>query len=405
MKKTDIIVIGAGPAGLSAAIKASSLGAKVTVIDENPIAGGKLLGQLHEEPKHGWWIGKQIASDMINKALNLGVTVMNQTEVWGVYPQWRVQTNKYGEIQAPYLLLATGAAERAIPIPGWTLPGVMAIGAAQLMTNYYRVKPGSKVLVVGVDVLSLTVAREMKMAGAEVVGIVLSPPTDLSQEKSHPAEMIGYLSRLAHLAPSPLLRFTGSLVFNESMQRLGATLFPKQGMKVWDIPLLLRKAAVEIEGENGVQKVKLAQLTPDGKIINHSYEEIEVDAVCLSGGLYPLAELAATVGCEFTYLPELGGHVPIHSSLLETTKPGVYVAGNITGIEGAKVAMAQGELAGTVIASQLGLLGNESEEMIKRAKKHVLQVRDASSIQFLKEIGKGRKKMDEIWRQLNLIQV
>lgn len=397
--KTDLVVIGAGPAGLSAAIKAASFGAKVTIIDENAKSGGKLLGQLHEEPGKKWWIGKQVAAELEKKALELGVYILQETEVWGIYPHWRIQTNEHSEIQAPYLLLATGAAERAIPIPGWTLPGVIAIGAAQVMTNYYRVRPGNKILIIGVDVLALTVARELKMAGGEIAGIVLPPPTELSQEKSDPAAMLAHLSRMSHLAPSPLLRMAGSLVKNDAMHRIGAQLYPKRGVKVWDIPLQLRKAAVEIMGDSQVQSVKMANLTPEGKISPGSYQEIEVDCVCISGGLYPLAELAAAVGCEFAYLPELGGHVPVHSPLLETTQPGIFAAGNITGIEGAKVAMAQGELAGTVISTKLGLIRDNADQQIRQAQQQLKQIRAQADIQFLKDIQKGREKMEHLWSE------
>lgn len=79
--RTDLVVIGAGPAGLSAAITAASYGAKVVVIDENQQPGGKLLGQLHEEPGTGWWIGKNIAEELLKKALSYGVTVWQQSEV------------------------------------------------------------------------------------------------------------------------------------------------------------------------------------------------------------------------------------------------------------------------------------------------------------------------------------
>ena len=86
-----------------------------------------------------------------------------------------------------------------------------------------------------------------------------------------------------------------------------------------------------------------------------------MDRVCISGGLYPLSELAAAAKCEFAYAEELGGHVPLHSPEMETTQRGIFVAGNITGIEGAKIAMAQGELVGTVISERLGLLPNDPD--------------------------------------------
>src|SRR5699024_3600722 len=93
--------------------------------------------------------------------------------------------------------------------------------------------------------------------------------------------------------------------------------------------------------------------TPDGDIVPGTEELIEVDFVCIAGGLYPLAELAALAGCPFYHIPELGGHVPLHNEKMETTQDGLYVAGNITGIEGAKVAISQGVVAGYSALQQI----------------------------------------------------
>ena len=80
--------------------------------------------------------------------------------------------------------------EKAIPIPGWTTPGVMAIGAAQVLTNDHRVKPGQRVAIVGVDPLSLTVAHEIKIAGIDVVGIFIAPSNEFSLDKSNPQKQV-----------------------------------------------------------------------------------------------------------------------------------------------------------------------------------------------------------------------
>jgi sarcosine oxidase subunit alpha len=394
----DLVVIGAGPAGLSAAIQAASYGARVVVVDENPCEGGKLLGQLHEEPGQGWWIGKEVARQLGERARSLGVTLLREREVWGVFPGWQVKMNRQEELEAPYLLIATGAVERAVPIPGWTLPGVMTVGAAQVLANVHWIRPGDRILIVGVDALSLTVARELAMAGADVVGIVLPPPSPFQQLSADPRFSLGYLSRMAHLAPTSLLRMAGTLVKEESVRYLAARFFPKKGVRLWGVPLMLRQAAVEISGHETVRSVTLAELSHDGRIIEHTDHQVDVDCVCLSGGLYPLAELAAAAGCRFVYLPELGGHVPLHGPHLETTVPGLFVAGNITGIEGARVAMAQGELAGTVIAAKLQLLPPNNEgALVQQTMEKVKAVRRNSSIHFLPDVETGRRKMQEMW--------
>ena len=394
----DLIIIGAGPAGISAGIKAAENGAKVVIIDENPSAGGKLLGQLHEEPDQGWWIGRKVAESMADQAKTLGISFMLEREVWGMYPKWRVQLNKGEELTGRFVLIATGAAEKGIPIPGWTLPGVMAIGAAQVMNNYYRVRPGKKVAIIGINPLSLTVAHELQMAGADVVGIFIPPMTDFTDETSKPKQIISALSNLAHLAPNSLLKIAGQLAKNPLIREIGAQFFPYHGIKIWDIPLYLRKTVIEIQGTSEVEQILVSNIDRNGVYQSDRYETIEADCVCISGGLYPLAELASMAGCKFAYIEELGGHVPIHNSELETTKEGIFVAGNITGIEGAKVAMAQGELAGLSITNRLGRIQNATQ-LIREAQAKVEEARRNALIKFLPNIEQGKNRMQQLWNQ------
>lgn len=395
----DLVVIGAGPAGLSAAEKAASYGARVIVVDENPHIGGKLPGQLHESPGHGWWKGGEIAHQLFEKVQSAGVKVLREREVWGISHAFRIQLNYNEELHAPFVLLATGAVEQPIPIPGWTIPGVMAVGAAQVMTNIQRVLPGKKVIIIGIDVLSMSIARQLTMAGAEVVGMVLPPPGIFSGKKAEPAFLLSLLASMSDLAPNSLLRTAGRMVKIPFMHQLGARFYPSQGIRIWGVPLMLRKVAVEINGSDFVNSIVLADVTPEGSIIEDRRQVVEVDCVCISGGLNPLGELASALGCTFTYIPELGGHVPLHSPLLETTIENVFVAGNITGIEGAKVAMAQGSLAGTAIADKLQLLGKEKKSVLKIAQREVEKIRTQADIEFMPDIAKGREKMKERWNQ------
>lgn len=395
----DLIIIGSGPAGISAGIQAAKHNAKVVIVDENPVPGGKLLGQLHEEKESGWWIGNQIARDLKEKARKLGVTFMQETEVWGIFPQWIVKLNKREELKAPFVLIATGAAEKPTPIPGWTIPGVMAIGAAQVLNNYYRVRPGNKVAVIGVDPLALTVSRELKMAGADLAGIFLPPISELTKGKSNPKHIISYLSGMSNLAPNSRLKIIGNMARKKFIQDIAALFFPSNGVKVWGIPLLLKKTVVEIQGESHVEGIKVRNIDANGEPKSNSFQTIKADCVCISGGLYPLGELASAVGCKFTYLEELGGYVPLHSQEMETTKEGIFVAGNITGIEGAKTAMAQGTLAGVSICRRLGLIDDFDDSLLKKAKKKVKDARTDSVIQFLPNINQGRKKMKKLWEE------
>jgi sarcosine oxidase, subunit alpha len=399
---TDLIIIGAGPAGLAAAIASASNGLTVTIVDEFIKPGGRLLGQLHKEPSGEWWNGINESERLHLQAFNLGVSIRCGVSVYNLEKEdqvWKVYSS-IGILEASCVLLATGAAEFPIPIPGWTLPGVMSIGAAQVMTNVHRVQVGKKGIIIGANLLSFAILNELQLAGITVKQVVLPEKNAISQHAGVPVEVLQSLLGAAHLAPSPLLRFGSKLMKREWLRKMGIAFYPKKGMKVNGTPLLLRKAAIEIIGEEQVEGVRVAEIDRNGGIISGTEEMIEADFVCIAGGLYPLAELAAVAGCPFQFLPELGGHVPHHSETMETPLTGLFVAGNITGIESGKIAMAQGTVAGLSIVRQTGARANGIDEMLREAIETVHEVRNNALIQFHPEIEVGRRKMAELWESL-----
>lgn len=391
MKKTDVVIIGAGPAGLSAAIECKKHDVDVIVVDEFPKPGGRMLGQLHQEPDGEWWNGIKETEILMDKANQLhtpikcGVAVHHiETLADGGYV---VHTNQ-DKFTAKNVLIATGAAEVAAPIPGWTLPGVMSIGAAQVMTNVHRVKVGEKGIVVGVNVLSAAIARELQLAGVDLHSMALPAKNAVSEEQAHPQKVMDGLVRIAHLAPSKFIQFGSKFAKNSLVRSIATKFFPKGGVKMWGMPIHVRKAVTKIHGTDNVEAVTMADVTTEGEIIPNTEKRIAVDFVCIAGGLYPLAELAAAIGLPFQYSEELGGHVPLHNEAMETNVDGIYVAGNITGIESAKVARAQGKAAG------LSIVKNTTEHNVEAALQNALQevneTRQAASIQFHPRIEEGR---------------
>jgi sarcosine oxidase subunit alpha len=395
---TDVLIIGAGPAGLSAAATLFESDFKITVLDEFPVPGGRLLGQFHEEPDGSWWIGRQVASQMIEMTQQPNISLRCGVSVYGlkqISEGWEVLSSA-GSIETRYLLLATGAAEIPMPLEGWTLPGVMSIGAAQVLTNVHMVKPGERGIIVGVNVLSLAIARELAVAGVELAGIVLSPSNLFSKENANPMEALNLLMSLSHLAPTAWMRLGGALAQKMNIGKWISALFPRQGMNVWDIPLQLKTTISSIQGEEAVESVVLVDVNNRGQIIAGSEREEKVDFVALAGGLYPLAELAALAGCSFLYLPELGGNIPLHNEQMQTPLANLYVAGNITGVEGAQVAMAQGKLAAKSIGNHAGLW-SDGKQKVAAAMEEVHQVRKSAMIQFHPEIIAARKRIYEMY--------
>ncbi|MED4889839.1 NAD(P)/FAD-dependent oxidoreductase [Lysinibacillus fusiformis] len=394
-----VVIIGAGPAGLVAAITLAEKNIEVLVIDEYLYAGGRLLGQLYEEKPGTWWNGIVESERLLERAKAVHVEFLLQTSVSDLEKidrTWIIHTTK-GVFRTQHLLLATGAAESPFPIPGWTLPGVMSVGAAQVMTNVHRVKPGKRGIIVGVNVLSSAIAMELQLAGVQVAAITLPPATFLTEGNSHPLEVMNSLLHVAHMAPSPFVKMGSKFMKNDFMKKLGITFYPKNGVKMWDIPIMLRKAVIEIVGKNQVEGVVLATVNTDGSIVKGSEQRIKADFICIAGGLYPLAELASLAGCPFHYIEQLGGFIPLHNEQMETNLEGLYVAGNITGIEGAKVALAQGEVAALTIAQRLN--GGASNHDIKLAIQAVEKTRAIAHIQFHPEILAGRQQMKQIWNE------
>jgi len=401
MDKT--LIIGAGPAGMSAAITLAKHEEKVIIIDEYLQAGGRLLGQLYQEPQGNWWNGIEESQKLYDEAINLGVEIyLNESvvDIEKINKEWIVYTNQQ-DFQVPNVILATGAAEKPFSIPGWTLPGVMSVGAAQVMTNVQRVKPGNKGIIIGVNVLSSAIAMELQLAGIKVHSIALPAKSKTSAQAGNPLDVMNSLLHVSHMAPSKFIQLGSKFMKNSFMRKLGIQFYPKKGVTMWDIPVMLRKAVIKIHGKDVVEGVTIATITIDGEVVPGSSEYVEADFVCIAGGLYPLAELAALAGCPFYHIPELGGHIPLHNEKMQTTEEGLFVAGNITGIEGSKVAIRQGEVTGYAVLQQK--YHDKFDTEITSAMQNVIKTRHDAYIQFHPDIEVGKEKMQRYWEERQLM--
>lgn len=178
MKRYDLLVIGAGPAGLSAAIEAAKAGMNTIVFDENSKPGGQLFKQIHKffgsKENHAKIRGFNIGKELLQEAEELGIKVNLNSIVTGIYADKSISVMNDGKITTYHgnnIIVATGASERTIPFEGWTLPGVIGAGAAQTMVNLNGVKPGQKVLMLGSGNVGLVVSFQLIQAGCEVVAL------------------------------------------------------------------------------------------------------------------------------------------------------------------------------------------------------------------------------------------
>ena len=325
----EAVIIGGGPAGLAAAIEAARYGVEVLVIDENKKPGGQLFKQIHKffgSSAHNAGIrGIDIGLRLLEDTEKNGVKVWLDSSAVGIFKDGRVAVLKNGETQvvdADRILICTGASENALRFPGWTLPGVMGAGAAQTMINVNRVLPGKRILMVGSGNVGVIVAYQLLQAGAQVAGVV------------------------------------------EGMPRVGAYGVHAAKIRRAGVPFYLGHTIARVEGDGRVERAVIAEFK-DGKIVPGTEKSADVDAVCIAVGLRPLTELAWMAGVKHEFIPELGGWMPLHDANMESSLPGIYVAGDTAGVEEANTAMDEGRLAGVAIAHSLGHLSFEQAEKDK----------------------------------------
>jgi len=326
MLNREILVIGAGPAGLSAAIEAASAGARVLLVDENSKPGGQLFKQIHKffgSRDHRAGVrGINIGTELLAEAERLQIEVWLNAEVCGIFngrDVWIVRDKERSvTVRAERVIIATGAVENAVNFPGWTLPGVMGAGAAQTMINLHRVLPGKKVLMIGSGNVGVIVSYQLLQAGADVKAVVEAAP-----------------------------RLGGYGVHTAKVRRAG-------------VPFHTSHTVLRAEGNGRVEKAVIAQIDSRWQPVPGTEQELDVDTICIAAGLTPLVELAFACGCEKIYNPVLGGMIPWHDERMGTSLPSIYIAGDISGVEEASTAMEEGRMAGLSAAASLGHLSEEA---------------------------------------------
>ncbi len=330
-KIVDIAIIGAGPAGLSAAYEAAISGASVCVIDENKVPGGQLFKQIHKffgsKAHSAGTRGFRIADDLVKKAQAAGAEILLDTIAWGVFPGFKIGVTiadaKTITIEAKKIIVATGAAENTLTFPGSTLPGIIGAGAAQTLMNIRKVRPGKRALIVGSGNVGLIVAYQLMQAGVDVVGLVEAAPS-----------------------------ISGYLVHASKIRRAG-------------VPIWTQSTIVKAEGKDQVERVIVSDVDDAFKPIAGTEKLIDVDLVCLAVGLHPMTEMCWMLGCKFTFAGLLGGFVPSHNCNMETSISGLYLAGDISGIEEASIAIEEGKLAGIAAAESLGYIPEKLSCVLK----------------------------------------
>jgi NADPH-dependent 2,4-dienoyl-CoA reductase/sulfur reductase-like enzyme len=308
----DVLVIGGGPAGIAAAVRAAESGANVVVVDEGSGLGGQIWRQHLDAPADAdasVWIGRLVAG---------GVRVFASTSIVelelmpaSTFSALAQTTHGAFEIAARAGGLATGARERFLPFPGWTLPNVFGVGAGQALIKTGMSVAGKRVVIAGTGPLMLPVAASFARSGAELLLVAEQAPRD-------------------------------------RVRRFAAGLW-KQPRTLWQAAQLRRGFrrteyamgtwVVAARGDDAVRSVNVTDGVRE--------RSLDCDILCTAFGLVPSTELARFVGCTVRNSAVV---VDQHQG---TTVPGVYCAGEPTGVGGVALSLVEGEIAGVRAAGEL----------------------------------------------------
>lgn len=304
----DVLIVGAGPAGLAAAWRASTANLRVAVVDDNPTSGGQIWRGEESKPtspEAQRWL-QRVRSVKIR--FIRGSRIFQQTQ-----PGKLLAETDGGVIELSYtnLILATGARERFLPFPGWTLPNVVGAGGLQALVKTGLRISGKRVIIAGTGPLLLAVAAYLRERGANVLLVV------------------------EQASSMQLARFASSLL------RAGKT------GKLFEVKRQVRGVGYYngtwVVAAHGSEKLTSVTLRRGGK-----RWQVECDYLACGFHLVPNLELAELLGCNIKH-----GAVSV-DEFQQTSVPQVYAAGETTGIGGLELSLVEGEIAGLVVAGKLG---------------------------------------------------
>ena len=361
MRRCEMICVGAGPAGLAAAVEAAQHGVEVVVYDENQRPGGQLFKQIHKffgsREHHAMERGFNIGNSFLEEAEKLGVEVSLNSVVLGIYENGAINVmigDRIEQIQAQKTLVASGASENMIPFPGWTLPGVIGAGAAQTMANLHGIRPGNDILMVGSGNVGVIVSYQMMQAGSRIAAVIDAAP-----------KIGGYAVHAAKIA------------------RVG-------------VPFMMSHTIKAAYGQDRVEGATVIQVDKSWQPIAGTEKSFDVDTICIAVGLNPMTQLLRMAGCKTAYVAPLGGRIPAHDINQKTSVSGIYVAGDISGIEEASTAIIEGRIAGLAIAHSLGYL--DETVFLERREKQFKSMQGLRSGSHGQARGKAKEYLNAVMK-------
>lgn len=361
----DVVVVGAGPAGMAGAVEAADAGLEVLVIDEQARAGGQIFRRPSAafDVSPGSYAPYSWAANLIERfETHRQISTAFRSTAYGIFSSADESDgngfsvgvmgnsspgSKGKRVSCQRVLIATGAYDMPVAFPGWTTPGVMTVGAVQSMLKSQKVLPGQKIVLAGSHPLLLIAAEQLLAAGAEIAEIAFA------RGIPGPAELVRALpATLNHVA-----------VFVEAARAVKTIARHR-------VPVSTRTVVTEANGHSVVEGVSLSKIDRHWKPRGFS-REVEADLLAIGYGFSPSTELARQIGCDMVWDSPKGGWVVAHNEDFETTVPGIFVAGEPCGVAGAEQSRAAGAMAGLKIACSLDKVGESLRNAEHRAQKQL----------------------------------
>ncbi len=329
----SVLIVGAGPAGMSAAIEAQARSARVIVVDEAARPGGQIYRQTYRPATGGDAFAD--SGELARKERLIGaferlrdkIDYRPSTAAFALFGSGELHVANGARtevLHADSVVLTSGVREIAIPFPGWTTPGVMYAGGVQALLKAQSVLAGRRIVVAGAGPLPIVVAAQLLRAGGEVASLAT-------------------LNSLAATARELHALWKGRDIVLEGLRYLATVI--RAG-----VPRLSGFVPVRVQGREQVESVLLARVDRDGSIIPNTEREIACDVVAVNYGFASNSELALMAGVAMRHDQPSGGWVPVVDEFGRTSVPGIFVAGDAAGLRGALVAEAEGRIVGAAAA-------------------------------------------------------